>query len=73
MGEFVAGFIAIGVVALVCSDADGLSDFTSEMLCFRPRRAGLWLSSQVVRTGSPGLRPAGGTRPAFDVPGSLDA
>ena len=31
-GEFVAGFIAIRVVALVCSDADGLSDFTSEML-----------------------------------------
>ena len=31
-GEFVAGFNAIGVVALVCSDADGNSDFSSEML-----------------------------------------
>ena len=31
-GEFVAGFIAISVVALVCCDADELSYFTSKML-----------------------------------------
>ena len=36
-------------------------------------RAGLWLSAHVAETGPTGLRPAEGTRPALDVPGSLDA